>query len=292
MPSLRPLLALALLTTLLAGCSGGKPDDPAADLTADLGLEATSTTGVIRGVVVDQAIAPVAGVLLTLQGGQNATSNEAGAFGFQGLEPGTYFVTASKAGFADVQESVDVVAGVAEPPVVKVQLLADPSSLPTYEVFAFHGYLECSFVIPGFFVPCEGVGNDHNAATFAINGEATFIHVTLVWDATQAFGRNLYFNVLDNYDQYNVPTWNGGPSPLFGDANATAIGESSINEQQEFIIEVSGDGEGVPGVAPGLVGASVQQAFDAYVVVFHGFEPPEGYNYYEDGEPQPPGSGS
>jgi hypothetical protein len=286
--ALRLSLALALATALLAGCSGKGGAGAEADPTADLGLEATKTTGVIRGVVVDQAIAPVAGVLVSLSGGGNATTNADGAFGFEGLEPGTYFLTAHKPGFADVQQSADVAAGVAEPPVVKVQMAADVSTLPTFDVFSFHGYLECSFVIPGFFVPCEGVGNDHNAATFAINGEATFIHVSLVWEPTQAFGRNLYFNVLDNYDDYNVPTWNGGPSPLFGDANATAIGDSRINEQQGFTFEVSSDGEGVPGVAPGLVGASLQQAFDAYVVVFHGFAPPEGYNYVEDGEPQPP----
>ena len=288
MHALRLTLCLALASTFLAGCSGGDASGSAADPTEDLGLEATKTTGVIRGVVVDQAIAPLAGVVVSLSGGGNATTNADGAFGFDGLEPGTYFLTAHKPGFADVQQSADVEAGVAEPPIVKVQMVADVSTLPTYEVFAFHGYLECSFVIPGFFVPCEGVGNDHNYASFAINGDASFIHVSLVWEATQAFGRNLYFNVLDNYDAYNVPTWNGGPSPLYGNANATAIAGSAINEQQEFILEVSSDGEGVPGVAPGLVGASLQQAFDAYVVVFHGFEPPEGYSYVEDGEPQVP----
>ena len=287
MHALRLTLALALATALLAGCSGKDPA-PDADPTSGLGLEATKTTGVIRGVVVDQAIVPIPGVVVSLSGGGNATTNADGAFGFEGLAPGTYFLTAHKPGFADVQQGTDVEAGVAEPPVVKILMTADVSTLPTYEVFSFHGYLECSFVIPGFFVPCEGVGNDRNVATFAIAGDATFVHVTLVWEPTQAFGRNLYFNVLDNYDDYNTPTWNGGPSPLYGNANATAIAGSKINEQQEFTIEVSSDGEGVPGVASGLVGASLQQAFDAYVVVFHGFEPPEDYSYYEDGEPQVP----
>jgi hypothetical protein len=290
------LTVLTLASIALAGCSGGGGGDKAGDdPTEDLGLEATDTTGVIRGVVVNEAIVPIPGVVVTLLStGQTAESNDLGAFGFEGLEPGSYFLTASKPGFKPVQQSADVEAGVEDPKVVRVMMLADPTTLPTYEVFHFQGYLQCSLiagtpVTGGVFMPCDipfygPVGSDKSYTTFAMNGNATWIHVSLVWTPTQAVGQNLYFNVLDNYGDYNVPAYNGGPSPLTGDANAEAIAESKINEQGEFGFEVAVFGEA------GFVGASVNQGFDAYIVVFHGFEPPEGYAYHLDGEPTIPGA--
>lgn len=285
------LLSLLTAAVALAGCSGGgnggSADEPD---TGDLDLVATEDTGIIRGVVVDDRIVPLAGVKVTLAGvAKETVSNEVGGFGFDGLEPGTYFIEAAKPGFRTIQQGTEVKAGVAEPPIVRILLAADPTTRPSYEVFHFQGYLECSFVAGtpytgGYFMPCDvpfagPIGSDNNYMEYPIAGNASWIHVSLVWDATQAFGRNLYFNVLDNYGEYNVPVWSGGPSPLLGDANATAIAESKINEQQSFIIEVASDGEA------GFAGASLKQSFDAFIVVFHGFEPPEGYNYVEHGDP-------
>lgn len=290
----RTLLTLLLLTAVaFAGCSGGGGGKPDEDPTEGLGLEATDTTGVIRGVVVSESIVPLQGVVITLlSDGQTTESNEMGAFGFEGLAPGSYFLSASRPGFKPVQQSADVEAGVADPQIVRIMLLADPTARPTYEVFHFQGYLQCSLiagtpVTGGFFMPCDvpfygPVGSDKSFTTFAMNGNATWIHVSLIWEPTQAVGQNLYFNVLDNYGDYNVPTFNGGPSPLTGDANATDIADSKINEQGEFGFEVSVFGEA------GFVGASVNQGFDAYIVVFHGFEPPEGYAYHTDGDPKVP----
>ena len=295
------LLTLAALT--VAGCSGGggrKADDP----TEELGLEATDTTGVIRGVVVDEGIRPLAGVTIALRATQlTATTNEEGAFGFEDLEPGTYFLEASKAGFKAVQQSTEVEAGVSQPPIVRVLLAADPTSLPSYEVFHFQGYLECSLLTGPFFWPCqnyatgENIGNENSYAEYQVAGNLTYLHVSMVWEPTQAFGRNLYFNVLDNYDEYQVAVFNGGPSPLFGNANASAIAQTDINEQGYFAFEAASDGEQAevpdnPVTGPGSIGAgaSLRQAFDAFIVAFYGFEPPAGYSYLEHGEPEIPAS--
>lgn len=298
--TLRSLLIVSALA--LAGCSGGGGGGKEVDPTEDLGLEATETTGVIRGVVVDETIVPLPGVVITLlSNGQTAESNAFGAFGFEGLEPGSYFISASKPGFKPVQQSADVEAGVEDPRVVRVMMLADPTSQPTYEVFHFQGFLECSALTGPFFWPCENyatgepVGVDQYYVEYPVSGNASFIHVSLVWDATQAFGRNLYFNLFDGYDEYQVAEYGGGPSPLFGDANATEIADTDINEQGYLAFEVASHGERVavpdnPVTGPGSLGAgaSVKQAFDAYIVVFYGFEPPEGYNFVDDGEPKVP----
>ena len=61
--------AVAVLAALtLAGCAANTPSEPepVADFT-ELDLAATSTTGIIRGIVVDEAIRPVPGAQLVLQ---------------------------------------------------------------------------------------------------------------------------------------------------------------------------------------------------------------------------------
>src|SRR5688572_17724784 len=107
---MRALAALALLAgALLAGCSSSSNDSPSEDGPTfdDLGLEATSSTGVIRGLVVDEAIRPVEGARVRLQGGDapsEALTTDLGTFGFEGLAPGTYFLSVSKPGFFDAQQ--------------------------------------------------------------------------------------------------------------------------------------------------------------------------------------------
>src|SRR5688572_666453 len=120
---MRPLLtALALLVPLLAGCSGGE-EGPAAP------LEATPTTGILRGVVVDAAIRPLAGVRITVPQPdgteRNATTPEDGGFAFDGLAPGAYVVHARRLGYLDASVSTNVTAGVAEPEAVRLQMLDD-----------------------------------------------------------------------------------------------------------------------------------------------------------------------
>src|SRR5687768_18580677 len=61
----------ALILTALAGCSGGDGGKPAPieDDTdfQDLDLAATATTGIIRGLVVDEAIRPLGGAKIGLK---------------------------------------------------------------------------------------------------------------------------------------------------------------------------------------------------------------------------------
>jgi hypothetical protein len=137
-----------LFAALLAGCAGnGSPQGTSATEPTfdDLDLDATATTGVIRGIVVDDAIRPVAGAKVTLKGDapRETTSTEAGTFGFDSLAPGPYFLTVSKPGFSEAQASAEVVAGVAEPPIVKVLLNVDAANLPYFEAYVFSGFIEC-----------------------------------------------------------------------------------------------------------------------------------------------------
>ncbi len=116
-------VTLVLVSLALAGCAD--ESKPATTSTDDptVAVEVTDDTGAIRGVVVNDAIVPVAGATISILNTELTTStDENGAFGFSRVIPGTYFGTVSKDLHAEVQFNVEVVAGVEAPEIVKVQL--------------------------------------------------------------------------------------------------------------------------------------------------------------------------
>ena len=137
------LLGVALL--LLAGCS----QDPGS-AAVELGdgsqvqlkdADATASRGAISGVVVDEAIRPVAGALLTLLGPQaSATSDENGLFTFERLEPGLYTVAANATGYFPAQTTAEVLAGdVAK---VRMVLPLDTTPKPYHTTLKFDGFVQ------------------------------------------------------------------------------------------------------------------------------------------------------
>lgn len=189
------LLTLACL--VLAGCSA--PEAGTAPIEADfeeLELEASDTTGILRGVVIDEAIRPILGVLITARGGASGANltmqtAEDGLFGFDGLEPGTYFVTASKLGFGTVQSSAEVQAGVADPAPVKIQMVADPSTAPHVVPYHMDGFMACS-VRPMFIAyQCPGLQDNILNANYEMPTPPTWIQSEMTWESTQATGDEL-----------------------------------------------------------------------------------------------------
>ena len=111
--AMRVVWTLLLLTTVtLAGCS----DDPAPEVEDptfdEFDAPVAPDRGVIRGVVVDTAIVPLAGATVTLAGlERSTTTNENGAFQFDDLEPGSYFLEVRLLGYETVQSGTSVEAG-------------------------------------------------------------------------------------------------------------------------------------------------------------------------------------
>lgn len=299
---MRSLAIVALLAgALLAGCSSSSDDPPASGPEPtfdDLGLQATDSTGVIRGVVVDDAIRPVAGASVVLRGEMNleTASTDIGTFGFDGLPAGTYFLTVSKLGYFEAQQSTEVVAGVAEPAIAKVLLTVDAANLPYVEAFTFEGYIECSgtFVVVGF-AACSAAniaGNltqDHFSSYHSLSKKPTWLQSEMVWQSTQALGGKM--SVMYSWDggcgllcDHQVD----GVSPLLLTANATAIEEINGGDYSEdLFIRVFNEGldETQVGVGGGL-GLTLQQRFTVYTHAFHGYEPPAGWRF-SSGEPVP-----
>lgn len=329
----RALLGTLMMTSLLlAGCASSGKDKAGGGLEQQLDgldLKATDSTGVIRGVVVDERIVPVAGVNVTLTSlGRSTSSNADGAFGFQGLEPGTYFLSASKDGFKAVQQSVDVVAGRDDPPVTRILLTVDGSYVkPYYETYTLSGFIQCGITTSAIAAAVCSIPNGCNPGIFGVcatnstytqdvfnqfiplTSVPTFIQHELVWDATQSTGDQLSLAVRtatqQEWDQGGYHDDIGGDiigtSPLVAMVNATMIKDNDIGVNGTGLAPAVFTG-GMAGTAPCLPetpatnpgclfanGATVNQKFDLYTHIFYGYTPPEGWRFSEDNTvPEPP----
>ncbi|MHB1261962.1 MAG: carboxypeptidase-like regulatory domain-containing protein [Thermoplasmatota archaeon] len=237
-PSVATFMAVLLTaSSLLAGCTGGDAgpkQDPALPPAAfeELGLEATETTGVIRGLVVDEAIRPLGGadIGLMVEGAvRNATSLPDGAFGFDGLPAGTYFLTVRKAGYLTQQANADVVVGVSEPPVTKVLLLADPTTVPYISAFQYDAFLACSFTLVLVSFAACGLAADQTDNRFLVeypmDKAPQWIQAEAVWASTQPLGSSLSLSITDfsSGSQIGV-NGSAGPSPIYAAVNeSTAL---------------------------------------------------------------------
>ncbi len=103
-----------LRVTLAGYAALVRPAELATGQQLDLGLLAlagTSTTGAIRGQVLDASGAPVGDALVALDGGAGARTDTLGRYRIDGVAPGTVGLTASRDGFRAVQASGTLAAG-------------------------------------------------------------------------------------------------------------------------------------------------------------------------------------
>ncbi len=190
-----PILVSALgLLALLSGCADNGSDET--DLVA---IPVTADTGGIRGVVVDDAIRPISGATVeVVNTDQAATTGEDGGYVITGLATGTYVVKASHPFYESAQQTVEVVAGVAEPKATKFQLIQVVFAEPYYLTQKFDGFIVCSAGLPGVGyseecgegvgVPCEvpvlgcqrAGGQENNEVQYDFTVDGPFVQTLLV----------------------------------------------------------------------------------------------------------------
>lgn len=148
---MRGLMCLSLVVVAFAGCAEETPGE-AADGDSDFDdvpVTVTDDTGAIRGVVVNDAIVPIAGAAVSFTvapGDERTTKSDAeGRFAFSEVPPGTYFLEATKVVHESAQASVTVVAGVEQPPIVKVQLTRQFTQDPYLETQQYFGFVGCAY---------------------------------------------------------------------------------------------------------------------------------------------------
>lgn len=310
-----------LCAFVLAGCAGpgGGEGVPEEDVPV---LDATSSTGVIRSVVVDEAIRPIGGANVTVshEGSvlRTVVTGEDGFAGFEGLRPGAYLVEATKRPlFVAAQQTVDVVAGVDDPPAVKLQLVQRTGDLPFYQEYQLDAFLECSggpgnWCFIANYYPCLAMQTAGQPCLGNVTNDNSFFHIPLepgrypdrlqgemVWESTQAAFTymNWRFDVDDpatvDIDDVEEAT---GPSPLLivyprADMETYGLTFNSTLAVEAFHAGSSPVCDNDPSGDTLCVytGAAFSQRFTYYIHVFYGYEPPEGWRFSDGaGVPQPP----
>lgn len=312
-----PLVVLLVAVVAASGCSSPPKDPDAPDVSFDdIPLVATSTTGVIRGLVVDERIVPIAEATVALRGGARedlATSDDQGRFGFSGLEPGTYFLTVTSTLHKEVQSSAEVVAGVAEPPLVRVQMerlfQQDPYSVQITQ----EGFFECSQAGAGLYSSSNCVYDPYRWALGPPSPTQAIDNVTkqnrewhadvgpgwqqlvfeMTWQpTTQSTSQNMGMVVSTYKPERDGAHWFAefeGGTPLRGQIDVGVEHDSASGvdpemippegmTQMSYFVSVRPDG-----FTPGL---AVNQKFTTYLTMFHYGIPPAGWSFVA-GDPKP-----
>ncbi|MGB1585654.1 MAG: carboxypeptidase-like regulatory domain-containing protein [Thermoplasmatota archaeon] len=290
-------VVFVLLATILAGCA----DEGAAPNEEGPRLDVTDDTGGIRGVVVDQAITPVAGAAVRIASlDRETTTDEEGLFTFTGLEPGTYFLETSKLLYDTVQTSVEVQAGNAEPKLVNIRITKLVDAAPYLETHQFEGFYECAFALVFITDQCDmAVRTVHDAGVEPvprqIQNNVNTAYVTWTdsivsvvqegfWNegATPKMWMMVDSTPIDNgcdCSDYTYVTAQGG-APTYGRADRPA----EVNAPANW--PVAGEDVAIRGFVPFTDSATeaayaIDVKFDIFTTFFHNYVPQEGWNIQE-----------
>lgn len=226
------VVLLALAASGLAGCAEA-PNEEAPGAT-----QAPTGVGSLQGVVVDDAVRPLADANVTAMGPsgeRQAVTDTQGRFLFEGLAPGVYIVQASKPFYIAHQQAVTVVEGV-EPEVTRFLLTFEASQVPYANLYKFDGFYECgshpyhlcaNINIATWIVVCAQtnvcIGNvtqDSSLFFQTVEPGLDFLQGELVWTPTTPTGETLALLIGGGNEEElkagMAPAYNAsyGPSPL------------------------------------------------------------------------------
>ncbi len=294
---MRILAAAIVLSVVLAGCAGDAPATEEEDDVPQIDRVAAGK-GAIRGVVIDGTVQPIEGVTVEVQeSGEEAVTGPDGTFTFVDLDPGAYFLLASKPGWGSIQQSTIVEADIANPPAVRIQMLPIPGTEPAAITFKDEGFVACGWGVPITYGYCgEELGKeDDYHLEYIVNGEPDWIQVEIIWKNTQPASENLYLIQSlcppENYEScpgtiaagerwgegtYQSPAVIRTPAGFMDQAKAN-FGKDSL-DQWWVGVDVSADG---PAFA---TGATLDQPFVGYVTMFWNIDPDESWTFEKDGE--------
>jgi hypothetical protein len=298
------LIPIGLLALSLAGCADGAAPE-VDDFTADDGLQATATTGIIRGIVVDTAIAPLTGVTIT---GDNIarSTDENGAFALADLSPGSHCLVFEKIGYHSINSCTLVEAGIEKPDLVRILMEANPDAIPYVIPFKFDGMVKCG---ASYIAACgvfDIVGQDVGDKFIweqELEGAPTHITMEALWEGSQPTGSNFQLRLGHSpAGPATVDNAATGPSPQQARINATIIQAAGIGAGSDlvgrmFVWEMEGTNiEGYTGVCVPVVlttwchgpGVAIDQKFELFTHAFYGYEPGADWRFSEGEPPAPP----
>lgn len=308
--------AVAMLV-VLAGCSSAT--GPATDAPISIADEyqATDDTGIVLGVVVDEAIRPLSGVNISIATDPvlHTQTNKDGEFGLDGIPGGTYLLEAQHSRFLPAKVMVTVEAGVQRPDLLKLVLTVDTANVPALEEFQFNGFLQCgvnyvavcgigpfvgTLLCTQYDVCVGNITNDRFIAFHEIRGPPDWVQAEMVWQSTQSLSNEL--TLIQSYadrDQFNEGFIEGnlnrstGPSPIYITVNGTVAQNESValGTERHLVPRVFSGSIPASRQCAGNVcvsfGFTLEQRFTIYTHVFHAYVPPPGWRFTEDGAAPP-----
>lgn len=217
------LLAVALVTTGLAGCLGGEDGNSGENVLKNRATVSESAGGV-EGIITDAAVQPVEGATVTVrETGASTRSASDGSYAFSNVLPGTYTLAFEATGFVGTEEQVVVRSGAVS--TSDVILAHVPSIVPFQQQYEFTGFVECSVATPVFLVAVcsipnifvENATNDRFLFTFPLEADAHQVVVEMQWEPSTAIANSINMVVepdgISNDDDVQLGEANGG-SPL------------------------------------------------------------------------------
>lgn len=304
---MRSWILLMAAAIVVAGCSdgGGKTQEAVVDIE----IETAPGLGAVAGIVVDDAIVPVAGALVVLESDppMERTTDERGAFVFADVRPGTYFLRASKPGHEPAQASVEVVADAAPAP-AKLQLVRLFDQEPFAEQYKFDGLLTCSYfavlitapcvtdytsiLVPGGAAPIlREVQGDVRDYEMAIGNGWQQIVIEMAWEPSAA-GTSEALGVTVSHKERLASHWfasGGGPSPYRMQIDVGAAHPSHQGDPAAIPPEGIPDLFAFVGVEPAEgdpAALALNQEFELFHHTFYFAPPPEGWSFVA-GHPMP-----
>lgn len=309
---MNPTAVLAVLLLLLAGCTQSPGAGPAASVVP----HAHDDRGMVHGVVVDEAVVPVAGAVVRISGGGaawNTTTDADGGFRLGPLASGAYAVEVHHPDFLPAQALARVQDG--ERASLRLQVVHRPDAAAFVQAYQFDGYMECDTTVGS---PCGTVNwaagapvlRHADRTEWPLPRAPTWVQAELVWDATQAAGDELRL-IVDHVDAEGTRTklgWtplNEGPSPLMLAADREGRPICSAVECQDPPVDMTtwdtlrvvawvGDVDATrpPCAVTDLAGqpctgagVALQQEFTLFAHAFFGLAPEAGWRFVQDGAP-------
>jgi hypothetical protein len=245
---------------------------------------------------------------------QPLTTDAGGLFAISGLQAGAYIVKASHPFYDEVQQTVDVVAGVADPPAVKLLLTRVVFENPYLQTLKYDGFIVCSANIlvalseecgEGVGVPEEecfmgtcapvpviggqrvgGQGNNQVQFDFTVGPGLQTLIVEQVWEATSEAGQEFYSPIATEWScdpvcGGNVFSEMEGASPLYAAVDSETLASLNITPDQTLISVFTWSS-----AQTNPVGVVLNQPYQVFVTSFHHLPAPEGWSFVA-GSPNP-----
>jgi hypothetical protein len=262
-----------LLALLLAGCAG-KGSGPAESTP-------TEATGVLKGVVVDAGIRPVAGALAELSTGANTPTDDGGNFVFPPMAPGTYVLRVHHPDFAQAESPLTISPGVTTE--AKVTLVPLRSPVPLHLTQAFKGRIEAGLGILNDVgqTVLDALGEPNCKCSFNMVADVGLRAALLeaVWkDSVDPgpYGKTIY--------SWNVDTGQGkahgaGNSPLYKVLVPKDFAAATGGDAQGHLESFNGTSNLHITLYPDQTWPAIQQEYDLYITLWFNGLPPEGWTF-------------